>query len=215
MARANRVREILACVHWDGVYDRTSATAVSWYQPEPTMSLELLEVTDMGAGAHVVDVGGGASVLVDRLLDRGVDITVVDVAESALRTSAERLGQRAEQVIWIRQDLLGWTPSRQYDVWHDRAVFHFLTDAADRHRYLRVLNQALRPGGALVIGTFAADGPEMCSGLPVARYSPHQLAVQFPDFDVIASRREDHHTPWDSVQPFTWLVLRKSNVSSD
>jgi SAM-dependent methyltransferase len=196
-------------VHWDGVYDRSAATAVSWYQTEPTVSLELLAEVGVAGGSRVVDVGGGASELADRLLDRGVAVTVLDVAEAALRTSAERLGDRADRVTWVVQDLLSWTPSDQHDVWHDRAVFHFLTDPADRDRYRQVLDRALRPGGDLVIGTFAEDGPTTCSGLTVARYSTAELAAQFPSYDVVASRREEHHTPGDAVQPFTWLVLRK------
>jgi trans-aconitate methyltransferase len=182
---------------------------VSWYQAEPVVSLELLKAAGVASGSQVVDVGGGASTLVDRLLDLDVDVTVLDVAETALTRAAERLGDKAARVTWIAQDLLTWKPARQYDVWHDRAVFHFLTEAADRDRYRQILDQALTPGGGVVVGTFAEDGPEACSGLPVSRYSRDELAQEFSGFEVMASRREEHHTPWNAIQPFTWVLLRK------
>lgn len=136
-----------------------------------------------------------------------VQVTALDVAASALHEAAQRLGGRAARVTWVVHDLLTWKPSRQYDVWHDRAVFHLLTDAGDRDRYRQVLGHALTAGGSLVVGTFAEDGPQSCSGLPVARYSPDEFAQEFPGYEVMAQRREEHRTPWDSVQPFTWLLL--------
>lgn len=199
-------------VHWEGVYRRSSATGVSWYQTEPTVSLELLAEAGVAPGSRVIDVGGGASTLVDRLLGLGVEVTVLDIAETALTAAAERLRDHADRVTWVAQDLLSWTPAQQYDIWHDRAVFHFLTDVGDRDRYRDVLDRALRTDGGLVIGTFAEDGPQTCSGLPVARYSPDQLGREFGGFEVVATRREEHHTPWDAVQPFTWLLLRKANA---
>ncbi|OHV31821.1 MULTISPECIES: class I SAM-dependent methyltransferase [Pseudofrankia] len=194
--------------HWDDVYGRAVVTEVSWYQHEPASSLALVEATGVGPRDAVIDVGAGASVLVDRLLDAGhTDVTVLDVAADALAVTRSRLGPRAADVHWLTVDLLEWRPQRRYQLWHDRAVFHFLTDPADRDRYRAVLRQALAPGGHAIIGTFAADGPTACSGLPTARYSTDELAAQFPDLHVVRTSREQHHTPNGRTQPFTWLTL--------
>ncbi|WP_027344943.1 class I SAM-dependent methyltransferase [Hamadaea tsunoensis] len=192
--------------HWRTTYD-TKGDQVSWYQAEPAPSLRLLDVAGLAAGRSVIDIGGGASVLADRLLDRGVtDVTVLDIAGSALAAGRTRLGDR---VTWLVQDLLTWRPERRYDFWHDRAVFHFLTEHRERDRYRRALVDGLAPDGRVVIGTFAADGPQTCSGLPTARYAPAELAAEFPGFEIVAVEREEHRTPWDSVQPFSWVVLRR------
>lgn len=193
--------------HWRTTYETKGADQVSWFQPEPVMSLRLLDAAGLAPGQSVIDVGGGASELADRLLDRGVtDVTVLDIADSALTAGRTRLGDR---VTWLVQDVLSWHPERQYDFWHDRAVFHFLTEHADRDHYRRALVDGLAPGGHVVLGTFAADGPQTCSGLPVARYTPAELAAEFPGFELVAVDREEHHTPWDSVQPFSWVVLHR------
>jgi SAM-dependent methyltransferase len=194
--------------HWHDVYARRAITDVSWFQEEPATSIELIRATGAGADSPIVDVGGGASMVVDRLLDEGYrDVTVLDVADNALAAARSRLGPRAGQVTWIVADLLNWQPDRRYQVWHDRAVFHFLTATADRRRYRSVLHRALAPGGRMVIGTFAADGPTRCSGLPTVRYSADTLAAELPGYRVLHQRREKHVTPSDRVQPFTWLVL--------
>lgn len=196
--------------HWDSVYDQKQADEVSWFQTDPSVSLELIDSAGISPDQALIDVGGGASVLVDRLVQRGfADLTVLDLAESALAVSRERLGAEGAGVDWIAADLLAWAPPRRYRLWHDRAVFHFLTDAADRERYRQVLDAALADDGLVVVGTFAADGPEQCSGLPTARYGAGELAAQFPGMRVVEERREEHHTPWDSVQPFTWLLLTR------
>jgi len=193
---------------WHDVYARTPLTDVSWFQPSPAASIELIMKIGADPDIPIIDVGGGASTLADRLLDEGYrDLTVLDVAYNALASARSRLGQRAGQVTWIVADLLDWQPVRRYQVWHDRAVFHFLTAPADRQGYRSVLRRALAPGGHIVIGTFAADGPTQCSGLPTARYSADILAAELPGYRVLRERREDHVTPSDSVQPFTWLVL--------
>jgi 2-polyprenyl-3-methyl-5-hydroxy-6-metoxy-1,4-benzoquinol methylase len=174
------------------------------------MSLRLLGEAGMGPDASVIDVGGGASFLVDRLLERGVrDVTVLDVADRALQVSRDRLGQAGKRVIWLAQDLLEWRPSRRYDLWHDRALFHFLTDPADRGRYAAVLDEALSPDGHVVIATFAEDGPEYCSGLPVARYNASDLAKALPGLHPFRAGREEHPTPSGVIQPFTWLMLSR------
>jgi 2-polyprenyl-3-methyl-5-hydroxy-6-metoxy-1,4-benzoquinol methylase len=198
--------------HWDDVYRRRPADEVSWFQSEPVISLELVQQAGLGPNKSIVDVGGGASVLVDRLVRQGIrDVTVLDVAESALQTSRERLGDSAGRVTWLIQDLLSWQPPRTYDVWHDRAVFHFLTEDGERDRYRATLEAGLAPGGHMVIATFADDGPTYCSGRPVARYSAPRLASEFPFLGVVGSVREEHFTPAGAVQPFTWLLLTRAH----
>ena len=196
-------------MHWDGVNDR-EPTQLSWYQPHPTMSMELITALGVGVDAAVIDVGGGASTLVDGLVAGGfTDVSVLDVSPGALDTARRRLAASAQKVQWLHQDLLSWKPTRGYDLWHDRAVFHFLVDQDDQRQYGRVLRRAIAPGGAIVIATFAADGPTHCSGLPVARYgSENLLAALRDDVELVATQREEHTTPAGTVQPFTWLAFR-------
>jgi len=173
------------------------------------VSLELLEALDVGPGRSVLDVGGGASNLVDHLLGAGYgDVGVLDVSSVALGVARSRVGATAA-VSWIVQDLLAWDPDRTWDVWHDRAVLHFLVDDADRERYARTMRRAVRPGGAVVIGTFAEDGPTECSALPVRRHRPEDLVAIVGDVEVIAQRREVHHTPSGAPQPFNWIAGRR------
>ncbi len=202
--------------HWDGVYAGRAESATSWFQAEPGTSLQLLDALDLDPAAPVVDVGAGASRLVDALLDRGHrDVTVLDMAPAALASARSRLGPLREAMVdWIAADLLEWAPARRYRVWHDRAVFHFLTDPAEQAAYRAVARQAVAPGGFLVVGTFALGGPTRCSGLPVARYDPDALAEALaPGFTPVLSQRETHHTPWDAEQPFTWVVLRRVDLA--
>lgn len=198
--------------HWDAVYDSKGPDQVSWFQTEPAVSLQLIEGLGLDPGDPVVDVGGGASTLVDRLLERGhTDLTVLDVSDHALDLARHRLGEQAARVRWETADVLGWSPPRCFALWHDRAVFHFLTDPTDRDRYRRRAAVGIRPGGHLIVATFAADGPEACSGLPVARYAPDELGAAFGDgFTIVATRREHHHTPTGAHQPFTWLLARRT-----
>jgi trans-aconitate methyltransferase len=197
--------------HWDKVYTTKSIDAVSWYQMRPAMSLELLAHTGLAKDDALLDIGGGASVLVDFLLDAGFsDVSVLDIAAPALEAAKQRLGARAERVNWLVADLTKWTTKRSYDLWHDRAVLHFLTDEADRAAYARTVNAALKPGGHAVIATFAPDGPEKCSGLVVRRYSPADMAELLgPSFILEEERREEHHTPGGSTQRFAWGRFRK------
>lgn len=191
---------------WDRRYSGAGATGVSWYQPEPAMSLALIDRLRVPKGAPVVDVGGGASLLVDRLVARGyTDLTVLDVSSTALEIARRRLGDTAP-VRWLHEDLLSWQPERRYALWHDRAVFHFLTDAAERAKYLSIVRQTLGDSGALIIATFASDGPERCSGLPVARYDAEGLERLLDGFTVVESSREEHMTPGGTLQPFTWIA---------
>lgn len=198
--------------HWNEVYAHKEPDAVSWYQREPALSLELIGRAGVPAGARIVDVGSGASGLVDRLYDRGYRVTVLDLAESALERSRTRLGARAADVDWIVDDVTSWQPDRTYDLWHDRAVFHFFTDPADRAGYRRALEAGLAPGGHAVIATFAPDGPERCSGLPVVRWSAEELADEL-GLLLVAELREAHRTPAGGIQSFTWALLRRPPAS--
>lgn len=201
--------------HWDDVYATRAVDEVSWFQSEPTTSLELIDARDLDRRDGVVDVGGGASTLVDRLLDRGwSDVTVLDVSERALEVARQRLGDRAAQVGWIVADVRRWLPGRTFRLWHDRAVFHFLTSAGDRQAYVRTAADAVEVGGWLVVATFALDGPESCSGLSVRRHDAQTLARALaPAFEAVSSRREVHVTPAGVQQPFTWLVARRTGAS--
>jgi len=195
--------------HWNLRYADAGETRVSWYQPEPAMSLTLIELLEVPATAPVIDVGGGASLLVDELLARGyLDLTVLDVSSTALEMSRRRVGEAAP-VRWLCEDILSWQPHRPFALWHDRAVFHFLIDVADQAKYLDIARQALGPGAALIIAAFATDGPEQCSGLPVARYDAGDLEQLLEGFAVVAARREEHITPGGAVQPFTWIAARR------
>lgn len=196
--------------HWHDTYTRSGDTQVSWFSADPACSLELIEAGGADPARPAVDVGAGASRLADALLARGfADVTVLDVADDGLAHTRARLGADGARLRCVVSDVLDWVPDRRFGLWHDRAVFHFLTDPADRQRYRDLLAAALAPGALVVVGTFAADGPQSCSGLPTARYSAPGLAGEFGDgFEVVGQRREEHRTPWDAVQPFTWLALR-------
>lgn len=193
--------------HWDAAYQRGGTHAVSWFQPTATVSLELFDQLAVSPEAAVLDIGGGASTLADALTERGYrDLSVLDVSRVALEAVRRRLGG-GSPVALVEADLLSWKPRRRYDVWHDRAVLHFLVDDGDRARYLQVLRASLRAGGVVILATFAPDGPERCSGLPVCRYSASDLAdLLGPGFHPVVERREDHVTPTGAVQPFTWVA---------
>lgn len=198
--------------HWDGVYQRVGSDNVSWYQPVPLVSLALLDRLAVSPDAAVVDIGGGASLLVDHLVAGGRrDVTVVDVSSVALEATRRRLGAAGATVTFESVDVLAWEPTRRFDVWHDRAVFHFLTDDEDRRRYRELVRRAVRPGGAVVIGAFALDGPTHCSGLEVCRYDVDTLVAEIgAGFELVDSRRETHTTPAGATQSFVWVALRAS-----
>lgn len=191
--------------HWDAVYQAKSTDEVSWYEQDPATSLRLIR--GAASAGRVVDVGAGASFLADRLTADGYDVTVLDISATALAQVRARLGGSATYVV---TDLLAWEPTTSYDVWHDRAVFHFLTDPAEQRSYIELATATIRAGGVLVLGTFAPDGPESCSGLPTARYAPGELGAMFADgFDLAHAEVEAHHTPWGATQSFTWVVLQR------
>ena len=198
--------------HWDEVYDSRSSTDLSWFEPEPATSLRLLERWTTPP-CSLVDVGAGVSTLVDRLLDDGfADLTLVDVSARALDTVRERLGARASHVAFVCTDVLSWHPDRRYDAWHDRAVLHFLTDPEDRDRYVACVEAAVADGGIVVLSTFAAKGPEQCSGLPVSQYDATDLAALFGAYELLHSEQLEHVTPQGRIQPFTTVVLRRTST---
>ena len=192
--------------HWDSAY-AAGVQRVSWYQETPDVSVELIESLGVAHNVPVLDVGGGASTLADQLVARGFgDVSVLDVSASALDEGRRRLGDVAP-VHWLYGDLLLWKPERRYGLWHDRALFHFLVDSDERDQYLKILRSALRDGGFVLLSTFALDGPEFCSGLPVVRYSAQGLAQMLgAGFDLLETRREEHITPRAVTQPFTWVA---------
>ena len=201
--------------HWENVYSTKAADSVSWFQASPKMSLELIDASGVDRSSSIIDIGGGASGLVNALLERGQrGIAVLDIAAAGLAVAKHRLGARRDAVEWIVADIIHWQPSRRFDLWHDRAVFHFLTSEADRRGYLAALDKGLAIGGTLILATFALDGPERCSGLPVQRYDAAGLAaVLGPGFELRESRSEAHHTPGGGVQNFTWARFRRVAVS--
>ncbi len=197
--------------HWEGVYTTKGEDEVSWFQDSAAPSLDLIDLAQPLLQSAIVDVGGGASRLVDALLVRGFEnVTVLDLSEAALAKSKARLGDRASQVQWIVADVTKWYPTQTYDVWHDRATFHFLTTEEDRNSYLERLNKAVVKDGYVIMGTFALNGPERCSGLPVQRYDSQSLAsVLGQDFELIDSRVHDHSTPWKAIQHFQFSTFRR------
>ena len=197
--------------HWQNVYATKATTDVSWFQATPSVSLDLIRKVSGSSRPSVIDVGGGASHLVDHLLIDGYDdIAVLDLSETALSATKLRLAVQEAKVEWIVADVTKWQPLRHYDIWHDRAAFHFLTEASDRTAYVQRLLTALRPGGHAIIATFAPDGPERCSGLPIVRYDAESLGgVLGGSLTLVETRRDDHQTPTGSVQRFQFSTFRR------
>ncbi|WP_439372548.1 class I SAM-dependent methyltransferase [Bradyrhizobium sp. PMVTL-01] len=197
--------------HWDNVYATKGEAEVSWYQDSPAISLAMIRAANPDRDAAIIDIGGGASRLVDALLQDGYRrLSVLDLSANALDVAKKRIGQAASTVDWIVADATTWQPTRTYDVWHDRAAFHFLTAPDDRAAYVERLRSAVGPGGQVIIATFAPDGPEKCSGLPVQRHDGASLAAELgPAFELVETRRETHRTPWDSTQAFQFSRFRR------
>jgi SAM-dependent methyltransferase len=198
--------------HWDTIYARRGADDVSWYEATPTLSIRRVREAVAGGARSAVDIGGGASRLVDHLLTMGLDrIAVVDVSSQALEIARMRLGTEGDGVDWIVGDVVELDDVGRFDVWHDRAVFHFLTDAADRRRYVSLCERTLEPGGVAVMATFAPDGPETCSGLPVRRYDARELAEQCgTKFELLDDERYRHMTPGGVAQSFVYSTFRRA-----
>jgi len=201
--------------HWQKVYATKAPTEVSWYQPVPERSLALIRDTGVPLDAPLLDVGGGASTLVDQLLAAGfTDLTVLDIAGAALAAAQARLGAAAARVRWVEADITGYVPERRYALWHDRAVFHFLVEPDRRQRYLNTLGAALAPGGHVILATFGPQGPTRCSGLPVQRYSAAELdALLAPRYRLVRSEIEDHLTPAGQPQQFLYGWWRAAGAS--
>jgi SAM-dependent methyltransferase len=198
--------------HWDTIYSTKPSEATSWYQPHAELSLRLIRDTGVPRSASIVDVGGGASTLVDGLVDAGyTNVAVLDVSPAALAKARERLADRARKVRWIEADITKTAlPAESIDVWHDRAVFHFLTDERDRAAYVGAVLRSVKRDGHVIVATFAEDGPELCSGLPVVRYRPDALHAEFgAAFTLVSHEHEAHHTPAGTIQQFVYCYCRK------
>lgn len=200
--------------HWDSIYATRPAQEVSWYRPRLDTSLELIQRVGLAATAEIVDIGGGASTLIDDLLRMGFqNISVLDLSPVALQKTKDRLGASSDRVRWMETDITKANlPVDQFDLWHDRAVFHFLTEPKDRAAYVSAATRALKKGAFLVMGTFALDAPAKCSGLNVQRYAPEELAAQFPAFALLDSRLEHHQTPSAKTQNFTYVLMQKRDT---
>jgi 2-polyprenyl-3-methyl-5-hydroxy-6-metoxy-1,4-benzoquinol methylase len=197
--------------HWEKVYQTKREDEVSWFQDSPSISLDLIQATGVRPDASIVDIGGGASRLPDALLEAGFSsITVLDLSEQAMQVSRARLGERGATVEWIAADVTIWQPRHVYDVWHDRAAFHFLTDPKDQAAYAERVPSAVRPGGHVIIGTFAPDGPERCSGLPIVRHDAASLGtILGPSFALVETRGHAHRTPMGATQLFQFSWFRR------
>lgn len=198
--------------HWETVYKTKASTEVSWFQEHPKLSLEFIERTNVAKSSQIIDVGGGASTLVDDLLERNYqNITVLDISASALQVAQERLGAKSEVITWLEADITQVElPHSFYDVWHDRAVFHFLTHAADRQKYVKAVISSVKTGGHVIIATFGIDGPTRCSRLEIVRYDPDSLHDEFGDnFDLLHTASESHETPFGTKQKFIYCYFRK------
>ncbi len=196
--------------HWQRVYEQKPDTSVSWYEATPELSLALIGATGIKPPARVIDIGGGASRLVDHLLAQGFAASVLDLSGAALGVAHARLGAKAGTVEWIEGDVTRFAPAQLYDLWHDRAALHFLNQPEDQRAYVRALSQALRRGGFAIIGTFAPDGPEKCSGLPVTRHDAASLAALLgPAFRLVSTMRHTHVTPGGGAQKFQFSTFER------
>jgi ubiquinone/menaquinone biosynthesis C-methylase UbiE len=198
--------------HWENMYQTKLSTEVSWYQGIPELSLQLIQKTGISSDDPIIEVGAGASTLVDCLLEKGFQqLTVLDIATAAMQHTQARLGDNAKKVQWIEADITQFQPPQQYQYWHDRAVFHFLTDAQDRKNYLQVLQTALRPKGYAMIATFAADGPEKCSGLNVMRYDTQRMGEALGNrLKLLEVHHESHVTPSGGEQKFIYFLFQNN-----
>jgi len=206
------IRRMSLKTHWEHIHQTKTPTQVSWYQQHALQSLQFIANTGVDKAGRIIDIGGGISTLVDDLLTNGYQqISVLDISAAALQTTQQRLGPRAKEITLLEADVTQvQLPYQFYDVWHDRAVFHFLTDLEDRQRYVNTVREAVKPGGHVIVATFASDGPEKCSGLQVVRYAPESLHNEFGEgFELINSTNELHHTPFGTEQKFIYCYCRK------
>ena len=198
--------------HWDQVYNSKNENEVSWFQENPTQSLALISLAGVTPVSAIIDIGGGTSRVVDNLIAKGFEcVTVLDLSAAAIDSAKKRLGPNARLIQWVIADVTQWEPSENYDVWHDRAAFHFLTEPADRTAYVERLKKALRPGGYVIIGTFAPDGPVRCSGLPVVRHDATSLSAEIgPEFELVSTHPHEHVTPGGATQRFQFSIFRRA-----
>ncbi len=197
--------------HWEKVYQTKNIEEVSWYQPKPETSLNLIQEAGLPLTASIIDIGGGDSFLVDHLINLGFeDITILDISETALNKAKERLGARAEKIKWIVADAASFEPKEQYDIWHDRAAFHFLTKEEEVNHYVKAVGKAIRPGGVFILGTFSEDGPKKCSGIEIQQYSESSMEEKFGKFmKKEKCIRIGHQTPFNTSQDFIFCRFRK------
>ena len=197
--------------HWETIYDTKALNEVSWYQPLPKTSLDFIESNALTKDAAIIDIGGGDSFLADHLLELGyTNITVLDISEKAINRAKKRLGDKAENVKWIVSDITLFNPTEKYAVWHDRAVFHFLTDTSDIEKNKQIAASAIADNGKMLIGTFSESGPKKCSGIEIKQYSANLLQETFKtDFKVIECFFENHTTPFDTIQNFVFCSFEK------
>ncbi|WP_291118896.1 class I SAM-dependent methyltransferase [Flavobacterium sp. UBA6135] len=200
--------------HWESIYQTKELKDVSWFEPTPKTSLDFIKHYNLPITAKIIDIGGGDSFLVDHLLDNGYqDITVLDISEAAIDKAKLRLGERSNQVKWIVTDVTKFTPTEQYDFWHDRAAFHFLTDETEISNYLSTVQKSITPTGILVIATFSEQGPEKCSGISIKQYSEKTMAERLSkQFEKLQCKTIDHKTPFDTIQNFVFCSFRKLQV---
>lgn len=197
--------------HWEHIYQTKELNEVSWYQPIPTTSLEHIERLNIPKDARIIDVGGGDSYLVDNLLELGyTDLTVLDISEAALERAKKRLDEKASNAKWITTDAATFEPTEKYDLWHDRAVFHFLRDKEEIKHYVQALESGIKPGGYLIIGTFSNEGPLKCSGLEIQQYSEDAITQLLQDnFEKVSCEIVDHQTPFDTSQRFLFCCFKR------
>jgi ubiquinone/menaquinone biosynthesis C-methylase UbiE len=201
--------------HWEEIYRNKGPLNVSWYQQKPVLSLELIKNSGVEKDAGIIDIGGGASVLVDFLLEHGYSrLAVLDWSSAALEHARTRLGERAKEVQWFEADVRSFQPQNLFGLWHDRAVFHFLTEKSDRQAYIETLRKTLKPSGSVIIATFSLDGPRKCSGLDVVRYDEQAITAELgKEFELQEVRREIHLTPWQSEQSFIYFRFKRCRES--
>lgn len=199
--------------HWDEVYSNKSPLEVSWYQKEPALSLQLIENTGISTDAAIIDIGGGASILIDHLNERGYQhLAVLDISGNALAYAKKRLASAADHIEWFESDITVFQSPHQFDLWHDRAVFHFLTTATDRERYVETLQRTLKPGGHLIMAAFAIGGPSKCSGLDIVQYDAEKLLTELgSDFTLLEENSEIHVTPTEKAQQFAYFRFIKED----
>ncbi len=202
--------------YWDLVYNTKSGNQVSWFQPYPTTSIHFIQLFNLPLTANIIDIGGGDSLLVDALLDKGYqNIYVLDISANAIEQAKKRLGKKAEQVNWIVSDITTYQPTVFFDLWHDRAAFHFLTTNDNIDKYVSIAENAIKPHGLLLLGTFSENGPTKCSGLDIKQYTQNSMCTQFEkQFERVQCIQEDHKTPFNTSQNFLYCSFRKKECNA-